>query len=97
MPATCVLAIEGNYLDVVPKSHKPAVAEALMDQLPSTEGKVDVYSVRLEPGDVIIWRGDLFHRGAVSGSRDLRLLWHVYSPSMKMVDDKLYNTVQEVD
>jgi hypothetical protein len=51
--------------------------------------------VTLEPGDIIIWRGDLYHCGVASKSADFRLLAHVYSPSMRMVLDQLFNVFQQ--
>lgn len=96
MPATCMLALEGNSVDFVPYSYQADVAKSFIEQLPSTSGKTEVYSVRIDPGDIIVWRGDIYHRGSASSSRDARLLWHVYSPSMKMVDNLLYSTVQKI-
>ena len=91
MPGTVQLAVEGHYLDVALSTWKEGMWQSMAATLGTDQPKVEVVSVKLEPGDIVFWRGDLMHRGAASQSADTRLLWHSYTPAMTMVNDELFN------
>ena len=91
VPCTALLAVSHNVqLDFSLGSWKPTEASSFMQNYPDAV----VTSVGLLPGDIIIWRGDVYHRGPASTSECLRILVHVYSDKMKMVGDNLYSVFQ---
>ena len=93
VPCTAMLALSHVKLDFALGSWEPSEAEHFMQNYPDAI----VTCLGLEPGDIIIWRGDLFHRGPACESENLRILSHVYGEHMNMVEDKLFNVFQNDD
>ena len=92
VPCTAMLALSHAQLDFALGSWEPDATERFMQSYPDPDAVVT--SVGLENGDIIIWRGDLLHRGPASNSECLRVLCHTYSADMHMVGNKLYNIFQ---
>jgi hypothetical protein len=92
VPCTAMLGIDSTVkLKFCLGSWEKDLGWKFVNDFPNSSNMV---CVNLEPGDIIIWRGDLYHCGVASKSLDYRLLAHVYTPSMRMVQDSLYNVFQ---
>ena len=88
-----MLAVQETALDVILHSW---TTEGSDNVVANWEAGLEMHvqHVVLRPGDLFIWRGDLYHRGVASTDMCLRILFHTYSPAMDMVDDTLYGLFQ---
>ena len=87
VPLLALLALEPHtYLDVWPASHR------IIRGAPTTRATAPALrkTLDLEPGDLVIFRGDLVHAGSAYDNRNIRLHAYLDSPAVPRVANRTW-------
>ncbi len=92
VPLGCLVAISpGTKLVVWPESIRLSyMSDALRNDFISEHGPISSQEICLEPGDILIFRGDLIHAGAAYDKLNVRIHVYLDSPDVSRMPNRTW-------